>query len=135
MTLPVSNKTEIKELMERVRAATGPDRDLDFLIQIHVAHPLTGEEHYTLQDVMNDFALLGADGMVIDAPYTASIDAALALVERVLPGRWNEILGAALRGMSKTFHWHIAFPKPGQMDGLPLAILACLLQALQEKGK
>jgi len=76
-------------LVERLGKSTGPDRELDFLIQTHVANPLTGNEGYTLQDIMDDFALLGAEGMTIDAPYTASVDAALALVERKLPGpRW-----------------------------------------------
>lgn len=57
MTLP--------ELLARVEAATGPDPQLDGAL---------------------DVALNGGDGEMYPARVTSSLDAAVALVERVLPG-------------------------------------------------
>lgn len=92
-----------RDLLERVKAATGPDRKLD------------GDIAYTLglpQEFFNSFSkdvdgypfpgftpeavdgpdcfdgpIWGGGGRTWEAPqFTASIDAALALVERLLPG-------------------------------------------------
>lgn len=96
------------DLLERVKAASGPDRELD------------GEVHDFATQTVEQYA----------PAYTASVDAALALVERLLPG-WN---------------WHLnrlGQPRAVINDGpkaqfecwdnttLPLAILAALLTALQ----
>jgi hypothetical protein len=64
--------TDLRELRERIGKLTGPDREVD-------------------QDLYCDLGLASkdADGILLayHAPqYTASLDAALALVERVLPG-------------------------------------------------
>lgn len=141
MTLPVSNKTEIKELMERVRAATGRDRELDFRVHIvcvedavwpvrdrlgRVTNP-----NYRRSEYLADYAsVINLDDQDFDFPrYTASIDAALALVERVRPGTWWGVLDDA-----STSLWVAHAPK-APLDRLPLAILSALLQALQEEGK
>jgi len=88
--------TDLAELLERVRKATGPDRELDGEIAatLRVGNKLpdwaqnwTGEWRPTIQG----FVVLMQDdeqpGPNFSSPkFTASIDAALALVERVLPG-------------------------------------------------
>jgi hypothetical protein len=69
-------------LRERVVNATGPDRGLD----IHISHALgvDADWHGDLDNLgynhLRGFCALGM------RPLTASADAALALVERVLPG-------------------------------------------------
>ena len=56
--------TTIEALIERVKAATGPDRGLDEALRAHFGYPPKPWN------------------------YTASIDAITALIERVLPG-WH----------------------------------------------
>lgn len=76
MTTPSNT---IEELVGRVEAATGPDRELDLLIAQTLVPDVvvlrrndddTGNEPHTYWE------------------YTGSVDAALALAERVLPG-WH----------------------------------------------
>ena len=112
--------TDISELIERVRAATGPDRELDEAIRFYFDPK--GSRYYSESSA-----------------YTASIDAALALVERCLPGCGyvigmgretpDEPLGACaiysgLSGDSKEL-------AEEEAPTLPLAILLALLTALQ----
>lgn len=110
--------SDLNELLERVKAATGPDRQLDYALFCHFAprdvasawHPHEGHQ------------------------YTASIDAAVALCERLLPG-WKASHGE--------FSWSFGFQDErvwtcklryyrtkAHAPTLPLAILAGLLQAL-----
>lgn len=79
MTTP--SKQSLEGLVERVKAATGPDRELDISIgttiggwtyQPHVPHNFKWHD--------GEFDRPGGP-----PSYTASIDAALALVERLLP--------------------------------------------------
>jgi hypothetical protein len=55
---------ELQSLLERVKAASGPDRELDRAFDRRDIFPVYGDH----------------------PQYTASIDAALGLVEKVLPG-------------------------------------------------
>lgn len=64
----------IDELVKRLEAATGPDRELDAELYDAFIEPLTWQ-------VVSD------SGHQKPPCYTASLDAAVALVERVLPGR------------------------------------------------
>lgn len=121
---------QLASLLERVNAAAGPDRELDGRLFVglkldpslsnlsnHPGHILDGSRnHHTVP------------------AYTASIDAAVALVERVHPWNpWFDIKGCQPRkDGSPGALWVVA------MDGavecraptLPLAILAALLDAL-----
>jgi hypothetical protein len=100
--------SDLASLLEKVRSAQGPDRALDW----HVADA-TGHESFV-------------------PAYTASIDAALALVERKLPG-WRVAMYTdgegkgpcclALRGDEPV-------KANCQAPTLPLAILAAMLTAL-----
>jgi hypothetical protein len=85
--------SELSELLERVRKATGPDRKIDAAIARLFDLPICIEPD-CLPDVMRRILARmdeGGDDPEVNA-YTASIDAALALVERVLPG-WSWSVG------------------------------------------
>lgn len=122
--------TDLSELIERVEKATGPDRELDAAIAAHFdlpygPRPVGGSEW-------------------LSAHFTASVDAALELVERELPGwRPNVWLGRA------GWDAEIEYPEPRREDGrtyfaircdkpMPngaLAIILALLRAKQETGE
>jgi hypothetical protein len=74
------NATELKALRERLRAAKGPDRDLDDAIEALLWKGVAADHPHAVP--------VGRTGWKMQAPeyYTVSIDAAVALVERVLPG-------------------------------------------------
>lgn len=110
--------SDLMELLERVKAATGPDRELDYAISRFADGELV--RHSSLH-----------------LPYTASIDDALALVERKLPGQHVT--------MGQNLHHHYwlctfnsfngegeptAIAQEMHKSSLPLAILAALLSAL-----
>lgn len=112
----------LDELLRHIEAATGPDRSLDG----EIAHAFGETVH----------------GVGMPLRYTASLDCALALVERCLPeanalgvekelGGWNAYV--ALNFVPRG-HWlHEASAKPTPA----LALLSALLRALlsQEKGE
>jgi hypothetical protein len=139
----------VKGLLERVRAATGPDREIDGMIEAVIVH---GRE--LVQDVYlptgarcwlarnkqmpHDAYVVwvaGADGPTLKiAAFTGSVDAALALTERMLPGALIEI-----RTGGKFHHCYIDgetspdFEEEFQAENMPtapLAIIAALLTAL-----
>lgn len=135
--MPESNSmsTNLAGLLARVKTATGPDRKLDYAIFTAFApmdvgsywHPTEGNQ------------------------YTASIDAALALVERMLPGhRWGISTHSIKSGAKNERGWplhadgfraHVTErsalrPMPSIADAptAPLAILAATLSALITQG-
>lgn len=114
MVSPLTSMTPetVDDLVRRVEAATGPDLELDALIYCwHCSKS-------AFADASERMAYLRWA-----APdYTASIDAALALVERRLPGRTREVLAEAIRLLSHC-------PDADWPRRLPLAILAALLRA------
>ena len=67
--------TDLSELIARIEAASGPDRELDFWISVRVEGT-----RYTDAELQADIDLVGIEGMHIPFAYTASIDAALTLV-------------------------------------------------------
>lgn len=93
---------DLADLIERVGGATGPDRELDAAIAVHfkiIAAKMFGladgyiYEFRVSEDLVNvEVWSTCGDGrdqrQLRRAPnaYTASLDAALGLVERVLPG-------------------------------------------------
>lgn len=74
----------LEALIERLEKLQGPDREVDFWLSIRL--PIGEPTRHSDEELQADIDLVGIDGMVIDAPYTSSLDAAIALVERVLPG-------------------------------------------------
>lgn len=149
----------LAELKERVSKATGPDREIDAMmcVALHVTDdpnwipPATNVWQYDRFGGVGVYPpegkRLGQPGYTDDqlvgsfrAPaYTASLDAAVALVEKMLPG-WS--YGFAMRGDKlrregcddeRAYAW---LKNGDQADAdaptLPLAILSALLEALAE---
>jgi len=137
--------SSLTELRERVERATGPDRELDIEIAgaLFELSRLTKKLQRSLgfrpgsvepQIIIRD-RFAGADTEPIPY-YTASIDAALALVERKLPGAEYDI--TTLYGVA-----HVDLPLNysdqssecgRRADGsVPLAILTALLRALESQ--
>lgn len=128
---------ELKELIERVKAATGPDRELDSDLGFTLGWYANGYEFYAWAE---------ADGTFVESvnpkPFTASIDAALALTQRVLPG-WtlarlsqddHKLWYVELRQGHATSYGRVVIA-PSTIHGLPLplAIILALLTALDQK--
>jgi hypothetical protein len=130
---------DLNELLERVKAATGPDRGLDGLIAI--AFPPDGEARTELGEATSRYGKYWfkhdhGEGSALPRLYTASIDAALALTERMLPGK-SVLIGlrqaAGTKPWARIGEWREA---DATSATLPLAILAALLTALSNtKGE
>lgn len=152
---PLTHQGSVEDLLARVEAATGADRELDVRLWAHfdgrevtrkgrllLAKSSRGAQDQCQIGVFND--VTGFHAAWANPPYpklTASLDAALALVERVRPGWQGEIQWAA------NGHGYAALaPKPwaphhGQevedVGGFeaaaptrPLAVIAALLRTL-----
>lgn len=143
----------ISSLLSRVRAASGPDRELDARIDAalfggRAARDFTGEDpasrlrfSYAAHVVFDHVDPMTNGGHVLSSmvrftpPITASIDASVALVERVLPGcDWKISTLRHRKGFGADLY-------PSAADAVaradaataPLAILAALLSALEQK--
>lgn len=132
--------SQLSELRERVEGASGEDRDLDGFIEAFFA---TGEYGEVLP-AKGGMVVYRSPGphspgqgrFEVAEHYTGSIDAALALVERMLPGAEYEI--TTLYGVA-----HVTLPlnftddlsQSGRRDdgNVPLAILSALLRALERE--
>jgi hypothetical protein len=141
MTFPIlapESATQTQSLLERVQAATGADRELDGRLAglfgtsvtpaadfVELAHDARG---WGGPDMVPNWD--GAAGNLSAPAYTASLDAALDLVERVLPGA-SVLLG--MRQTPETLPWARVGPwHSADATGAnpPLAILSALLTAL-----
>lgn len=76
----------ISDLLARVEGLTGPDREVDALIFDHFSPPRTDGPHPP-----EGFGGPPSDFGRWDPEFTASLDAVLALVERVRPGWYPEV--------------------------------------------
>jgi len=82
----------LKELLERVEKATGPDLEIDGLIA-QAFGSLPPEARYSTENIYGECEPHWVSGGYGDYkfyepdPLTASIDAAVGLVEKMLPGR------------------------------------------------
>lgn len=103
--------SKLTELIDQVKAAKGPSMGLDD----------------DIRSVLNDGYQNGRL-----SPYTASIDAALALTERVLPGAEMHITLNHPKNDWQTASIRVAPLKlvSGEEATLPLAIIAATLSAL-----
>jgi hypothetical protein len=117
---------KLGDLLERVEKATGPDRELDFALAL--AFTPGG---YRWPDERGGAIMWpdgrGSFGVAEPDCLTASLDAAMALVERVLPG-WDWIIGHTNGGL--TVHAQLGPNEMAFGDTAPLALLAALLKAL-----
>ncbi|WP_300573648.1 hypothetical protein [Phenylobacterium sp.] len=71
--------SETEKLIERLEAATGPDRELDFWLTVLVHDPIPAED---LAAVRLDLEQLGVDAMHVEAPYTGSLGEVVTLAKR-----------------------------------------------------
>ena len=80
--------SDLMELLERVKAATGPDRELDVALEVAFPYDTSISHSHRPSSVRGKVTCRynsGSSGTYGASRYTASIDAALALVERRLP--------------------------------------------------
>lgn len=83
----------LRNLIERLENATGPDRELDFAIAVACGFTVRQQATvYGSTKVAVDPSRKGRGNGAVDSRYTASLDAVVALVERVLPG-CNAVIG------------------------------------------
>lgn len=135
--------TDLKELIAKCERATGGDRELDHWVQASLVC-----EHFGHYETPDAWVAAAVEFRWATPRYTTSIDAALALLERVLPGWIVESMSqeaAGTIGALKAFGWcveitdgsHAMNWKAGSPQGraptLPLAIILATLKAL-EKG-
>jgi hypothetical protein len=121
-----SEATRAKELVgliERVEKATGPDREIDRNLTEVLDYPHLDRDE---QGRIPFYAQC--------AQFTGSVDAAMALVERVDPRSWHVHLATALNTLWSS---DTTFGEPLIAPDVPLAllpkhILLALLRALQE---
>lgn len=131
--------SDLSSLIARSEAAEGPDRELDCHLWV-VAQGGDARMNYVESESKCFVWERGLDGMWIRGvvnfravpSYTSSIDAAVSLAERVLPGiRWELTTtgfkpGASLVTDGGIFGGYAATPA--------LAICLSTLRALQQKG-
>lgn len=79
----MSSVTNLPSLLDRVKAPSGPDRELDHLVHGTLVESV-GQKAYNLNDDGTRGSFIGADRTAPE--YTTSLDAVIALTERVLPG-------------------------------------------------
>lgn len=113
--------TDPTDLIARVEKLTGPDREVDLFIHMDLC-PSEYEGKWSWDDDTRPPHL------------TASIDAAVALVERVLPGAEMELTN--LYNIARATLHHEAGPFYGSsaINSLPIAICLAVLRALQGKA-
>ena len=139
---------DLADLIARVETASGPDRELDCRIEAALVHAaqflIVGPPTYATPryfanpDLELDW--IGYDLLETADNYTASIDAALALMERCLPGLvlvmrrlanglWQVDEAWIYNGPHDATDFDVdSSPRPGA-----LAILLALLRALQSQ--
>lgn len=130
----------LPDLIAKVEGLRGPNREVDFWLTVRVFAPCD----YTDAELQADIDLVGIEGMAIEAPYTASIDAAVALVEKVLPGwMWGLTQGSPAEDDGREFQgniWPGEQPFPSDMEVFAyhpvpaLALILALLRALERNN-
>lgn len=137
--------SSLAELLTRVEGASGPDRELDGRVWCaangftyrgscpELGAPPAGSAYVAYYDPVH-----GERPTAYCPALTGSLDATLALVERVLPGAWWILGKGRLRGAEPLYGAQLLFGSDeeigaGEHEASPeLALLAALLRALTE---
>lgn len=134
--------TTLQDLLERVEKAEGPDREIDVALWLHTTPGATRRgthvKHAHSDAEWDVDETRDATGYLVVVPaYTASLDAALALVERKLPG-WTWRLDSPDSASEPAFA-RLSGPEwrsgAGWAKTPALALLAALLRALIAQGE
>lgn len=122
----------LQSLRERVEKADGPDRELDALITEAFEDERSLGRIYLESRRKGEYA---PRGFLIS--YTASIDSAVALIERKFPGcefEMTNIYGIARVSLPLNFS-DTPYATATRLDGnLALALIAALLSALETRN-
>lgn len=129
----MTKQSELRALLADVERATGPDRELDARIYgtimgLRVERRGPGEIY--VWDDSNGTPECAETAATV-TPYTASLDACLALQERVLPG-WKWMIDTET-GETIVFE-HNPEGVFGQFSDTLTPLLAAVLKALIEQG-
>lgn len=120
---------DLQDLLERVERARGPDRELDVAIAERlypeICTPSRRGSHH------DEPVWQTRDGLVRCECYTASVDAALALIEKVLPGLWWNVGICSANPLTYSADLADGTERPGATPAL--ALCAALLAALIEQ--
>lgn len=129
---------DYSDILKRLREATGPDRELDFWISVRLDPE---GDLFTDDDYRADIAAYGIEGMAVDAPYTASIDSALSLVEKLLPdadwqcGYGKRVIANECAFAVLDYHKHKDEDRVAHAATPALAILIALFSALSSEAE
>lgn len=133
------------KLISRVEAASGPDRELDCYLQaaleykqpVRVVGPPAYDPQRYFCNPLPETNWIGYDLLNTTPRYTASLDAAVALVEKVLP----QAGGTTTFGPAHMFVAMIT-DRPGGGEKYlgkaatpALALVSALLKAMQAQGR
>ena len=127
------------QLIDRLKAATGPDRELDAAIELAYGYSIPSDAIFRpetdyVQCQWNWVHPLDGKIFHICPLYTASIDAALALVERMLPESMYDLHKCETGYSFSILRNNLDRPYFGGATPA-LAILIALFTALQGKDK
>lgn len=144
---PLPNPPDVhslSELIARVEGATGPDRELDALVEIAARNEearRTGLEpkHWAKWVVSRDFWVEDPHTAYEPASHTRSVDSALALIERVLPGWSWSVRRSGFGDPADAELWnprlqpsqYNSFQATNKFGSPALALILALLKALE----
>lgn len=117
----------MRDLIERLEKASGPDRELDW----RIAEKFDIPERWPTSALWPPFMPKSKYDKSIPS-FTASIDAAVALVERVLPG-WNWWLGGIGRAAVDRKDPHSRFEAINASPAIALCL--ALLRAKEARAE
>lgn len=126
--------TNLTTLRDRIAEAKGPDRELDGAITRHFK--LTRQTDFNTGLLIWNIGKAKYPSLDDEHPdFTASVDACLALIEKVLPGRqvnlhiYSDTMAVAYFGAREEYRHSDDILQPA-----PLALLLALFNALEAKN-
>ncbi len=142
--------TELADLIERVKVATGPDRELDCRLSHHferskgISYGSGDDSGWAPAETIDGWddakwATMGTEHVSsLVRRYTSSVDAVLALIEEKLPGTAGTVSFGRDDPQVAFIDYYDADQHDWQEDAKgatpALALLICLLTALQEQS-